>query len=123
MKARALSVLWVLSLASGLVLAGGRNPPGPGAQTTGASTTPRTLSNTTAVAAVSAMVTQAGGASGIASTISSMPGSTMSGNVVTSPPITVGATTVIISVNNATRTITVRTGDGRILFSTDGSGA
>lgn len=117
MKANRLFLAGVLAFGSSLALAGGANPPGPGVQLNGSATTTSSVSNTTIGAAVSNMVANAGGASGLANSISSLPGATTSGSTVTSPPINAGGNILTISVNTASGLVTVTDAGGNVIYS------
>ncbi|HEY6642195.1 hypothetical protein [Povalibacter sp.] len=105
-----------LSLACSPAFAGGLNPPGPGAQISGATTTPSTTSTVSAAATVTSLVTNSGGASGLATAIGALAGATVSGNIVTSPPISMGSTTVTLSVNTSSGIVTVLRSNGTVIL-------
>ena len=105
-----------LSLACSTAFAGGLNPPGPGAQISGATPTSSTTSTVSVAAAVTNLVTNSGGVYGLAAAVSALPGTSVNGNVVTSPPIAVGTATVTLSVNTVSGIVTVIGGNGIVLL-------
>lgn len=110
-------VIAAFALPSGAVFAGGANPPGPGVQVTGSTTTTSGISNMNASSAIANAITASGGARGIADAIQSMPGAATAGEVVTSPPITIAGMTVTIIVNTVTGIVTVSDAGGNVIYS------
>ena len=116
MTSSTFTALAALSLLGSTAFAGGLNPPGPGAQISGATTTPSTTSSVSAAATVTGLVTNSGGVYGLATAIGALPGTSVSGNIVTSPPIAVGATTVTLSVNTANGIVSVLSSNGIVIM-------
>jgi len=116
MTPRTLIAAAALSLACSTAFAGGLNPPGPGAQVSGATTTASTTSTVSVATTVTSLVANSGGTYGLATAIGAIPGASVTGNTVTSPPITVGTTTVTMSVNTTSGIVTVVGANGVVML-------
>ncbi len=110
-RIRIAAVFFVLT--SSTAIAGGSNPPGPGVQINGSSTTTSGVINAVAGSAITA----AGGPSGIARAVSSMPGATTRGDIVTSPPIMMNGNAVTVTVDMVSGAVTVTDASGTVLYS------
>jgi hypothetical protein len=118
MKKRIYSVLAiVLAVSIPLTAMAGKSAaPGVGPQTTGATTQPGAVSNAAAVQAVSTAMSGTG-ATNAANAIAALPGSTQTGAVTTSPPITLaGGQVVVVAINTATGTVTITNANGDTIF-------
>lgn len=105
----------VFPFASAAAMAGGLNPPGAGAQMTGAMAMPSTTRAAAAATVLDQFAATPGGAARLVAAINAMPGTHVDGNMITTQPIAVGADTVVLSIDMASGVVSVLRTNGAVV--------